>query len=62
MRKVGRSHLRFDDRPGEQPLASEDVLVEELDYDVLNVLSVELVDDTIDTLPQHLPHQPLMLG
>lgn len=59
--KVGRRHLRFDDGPSEKPLPSDDVLVEELNHYILDVHDVHLVDDTVDTFPEQLPHQFLVL-
>ena len=60
--KVGRCHLGFDDGTSQEAFSTNDVLIEELDDHVLNVYDVHLVDYPIDTLPQELPHQLLVLN
>jgi len=44
----------------QHPSSPQDVLVEELNYDVLDVGNVHLVHDAIYGLSQQLPHHPLV--
>ncbi len=60
MSEVGGSHLGFDERFGEKAFASEDVLIEEFDDDVLDVGDVDFVNDTVDTFSEEFPHHFLV--
>jgi len=58
--EVWGGHLSLDDRSSQQSSSSVDVFVEELDYHVLDVGDVDLIDYSIDGLSKQLPHQLLM--
>lgn len=52
MCEIWRCHLSLDDRFSQQTLSSQNVLVEQLNYDVLDVGYVYLVYYSVDTLSQ----------
>ena len=60
MGEVWRGHLRFNDASSKQSLPTQNVLVQQFDHHVLDVRDIDLVDDTVDTLSEQLPHQFLV--
>jgi hypothetical protein len=61
VREVGGGHLGFYYGAGEQALPPQDVLVQQLDYHVLDVRDVHFVDYAVYRFTQQLPHQLLVL-
>jgi hypothetical protein len=53
--------LGFDERFGEEPFTSENILVEEFNDNILNIGDVDFVDDTIDTFSKKFPHHFLVV-
>ena len=60
MGEVRRRHLRFDDGPRQQPPSPVYVFVEQLHHHVLDVCDVDLIDYSIDGLPEQFPHHLLV--
>mmetsp|Transcript_31091 Transcript_31091/g.65530 ORF Transcript_31091/g.65530 Transcript_31091/m.65530 type:complete len:434 (-) Transcript_31091:286-1587(-) len=61
MREARRRHLRLHQRADQQRAASDDVLLEEVDDDVLDVGDVHFVHEAVDRLLERLPRHPLVL-
>ena len=61
MCEVGRRHLGLDYRPCQESLPSKNVFVEELHHYILDVCNIHLIHNPINTLPQQLPHQLLIV-
>jgi hypothetical protein len=58
--KTWRCKLGLHAGSAKQPSSPDKVLCEELRYNVLDVGGINLVDQTIDTLPQSIPAEPLV--
>ena len=60
MREARAGHLCLHDCPCQQASSSDQVLIEQLHDNVADVLHIDLVNDSVDTFPKHLPHILLM--